>query len=94
MNDSLKNPATYISREGHILTIDYCSMLADMTGTRNNEWEEAEGPDSGCGISYYYQHDVLGLDARINNDQGMIQIVVTDEEGNEVAEASLESFEN
>lgn len=93
MNDDLKGAATYVKRDGEVLEVDHQSMLADITGTRPDEWSDSEGPDSRCGLDYYYYHAVLGLDARINDDQGMLRITVLDEEQDEVAEASIDISE-
>ena len=90
MNDDLKNPAVYVSHDGETITVDHQAMLADVTGTKPDEWSDSEGPDSRCGLDYYYYHAVLGLDARINDDQGMIGITVLDEEQDEVAAASID----
>jgi len=90
MNDDLKDPATYVKHEGDVIEVDHQAMLSDMTGTRAPEWSDSEGPDSRCGVDYYYYHDVLGLDARINDDQGLLSITILDEDKDEVAEASID----
>lgn len=93
MNHDMKNAAAYVSRDGDVLEVDHESMLADVTGTKADEWKDSEGPDSRCGIDHYYYHAVLGLDARINDDQGMLSITIVDEEGDEVADAAIDISE-
>jgi hypothetical protein len=93
MNDDLRNPTTYVKHDGDTIEVDHQAMLADITGTRAEEWSDSEGPDSRCGVDYYYYHGVLGLDARINDDQGLLSITVLDEDEDEVAEASIDISE-
>ncbi len=93
MSEDLKDASAYVSREGDTTVVDHCAMLADMTGTAADEWEAGEGPDSRCGVDHYYYHEVLGLDARVNDDQGMLGITVLDEDGDEVATGSIDISE-
>jgi hypothetical protein len=86
----LRDPSAYVSRDGDVVETDHAAMLADLTGTEAEEWSDAEGPDSGCGEDYYYHHDVLALDARVNDDQGLLSMTVQDEEGDEVASGSID----
>ena len=93
MNEDLKDASSYVTRDGDGVTVDHCAMLADMTGTGADEWSEGDGPDTRCGVDYYYHHEVLGMDARINDDQGMLEIMILDEDGDEVATGSIDISE-
>ncbi len=93
MNEGLKDASAYVTRDDLVTSVDHEAMLADLTGTEKDEWESSEGPDSGCGNDFYYYHERRSLDARINDDQGMLSIVVTDEDGDEVEEASIDVSE-
>lgn len=94
MSDELKEPADYVSLDDDGNTVvDHAAMLADLTGTEAEGWESAEGPDSGCGESYYYRHDRNALWGRINDDQGSLSITVTDDDEDEVAEGTLDISE-
>lgn len=93
MSEDLRDAAAYVTRDGTVTNIDHCAMLADMTGTSADEWESGEGPDTRCGVDHYYYHEVLGMDARINDDQGMLDITILDEDGDEVATGSLDLSE-
>jgi len=43
--------------------------LCRQTGTASDEWEEAEGPDSGLGVDHNFAHPSLGV-WYVNEDQG------------------------
>lgn len=43
--------------------------LTDETG-----WESVDGPDSRCGVDYYYKNE--SSEAYINDDQGFLTVVV------------------
>jgi len=92
----LRDAEDYVSFDTitQIMTIDYPRMIADLTGTDADEWNDAEGPDSRCGEDFYWQHDDGGRNARVNVDQGSVTITVTDEDGDEIAEGSLELEES
>lgn len=47
----------------------YEQLLADLTGTRPEEWKIHDGPDSGMGVDYYFRHPRCGV-VFINYDQG------------------------
>lgn len=92
----LRDAEDYVSFESltKTLTIDYPRMIADLTGTEAQEWNDAEGPDSRCGDDFYWQHDDELRNARVNVDQGSVTITIVDEEGDEIAEGSLDLDES
>ena len=51
--------------------------LCKATGTRAEEWEFLEGPDSGCGVDYWLKHKPTGNEAYANDDQGHVRVDVT-----------------
>lgn len=61
-----------------VVTLNLPGMLAALTGTRAREWKLRDGPDSGCGVDYYYGHR-QGNEAYINIDQGHFAISVAGE---------------
>lgn len=64
-----------------VVTFDFQGLLAELTtDTRRSAWHEEDGPDSGCGLDYWYRHHRYGL-VYINVDQGFVKISVcaTDE---------------
>lgn len=65
-------------RAVEVVTLNLPGMLADLTGTRAREWKLRDGPDSGCGVEYYYGHR-QGNEAYINIDQGHFAISVAGE---------------
>ena len=62
-------------RSAKVATLNLPGMLAVLTGTRAREWKLRDGPDSGCGVDYYYGHR-QGNEAYINIDQGHFTISV------------------
>jgi hypothetical protein len=50
-------------------------MLAALTGTRARAWKAQNGPETRCGVDYYYGHS-QGIEAYINIDQGHYTISV------------------
>jgi hypothetical protein len=62
-------------RAVEVVTLNLPGMLAVLTGTRAREWKLRDGPDSGCGVDYYYGHR-QGNEAYINIDQGHFTISV------------------
>lgn len=60
-----------------VVTLNLPGMLAALTGTRAREWTFRDGPDSGCGVDYYYAR--RGNEAYINIDQGHFTIHVAGE---------------
>jgi hypothetical protein len=65
-------------RAVEVVTLNLPGMLAVLTGTRAREWKLRDGPDSGCGVDYYYGHR-QGNEAYINIDQGHFTISVAGE---------------
>ena len=61
-----------------VVTLNLPGMLAALTGTRARDWKAQHGPDSRCGIDYYYRHRP-GNEAYINVDQGHFTISVAGE---------------
>lgn len=93
MNGDLRDVSAYVTYDHDTPAVDHCAMLADMTGTDADEWLEDDGPATGCGVDHYYHHEALGMDARINDDQGVLEITIADEEGEEVATGSIDTSE-
>ena len=56
-----------------VVTLNLPGMLAVLTRTRARDWKLQDGPDSGCGVDYYYAHR-CGEEAYINVDQGHFTI--------------------
>ena len=48
--------------------------LCKATGTRADEREFLEGPDSGFGVVYWFQHAMSGKKVCVNDDQGRITV--------------------
>ena len=77
-----------------VVTINLTRMLAVLTGTRSRDWKLRDGPDSGCGVDYYYGH-CHGREAYINIDQGHFTIGVAGETlftGDPAEDSRLERF--
>ncbi len=77
-----------------VVTTNLPGMLAVLTPTRARDWKIREGPDSRCGIDYYYGHR-QGREAYINIDQGHFTISVAGEvlfTGNPVEDPRLKRF--
>lgn len=55
------------------MTFNFQGLLAALTDTRAKAWHEEDGPDSGCGLDYWYRHWSYGL-VYINVDQGQVKI--------------------
>jgi len=60
------------------VTLNLPGILAVLTGTRARDWKLRDGPDSSCGVDYYYGHR-QGNEAYINVDQGHFTISVAGE---------------
>lgn len=88
----LRDAEDYVSADAvtGTLDVDHTAMIADLTGTGKDEWNDAEGPDSRVGDDFYYQHDDELRNARVNVDQSLVTITVTDEDGEEIASGSLD----
>ena len=48
--------------------------LCKATGTRPEEWEFLDGPDSRCGVDYWLKHKPTGKEAYVNDDQGHVTV--------------------
>ena len=48
--------------------------LCRKTGTRSDEWEFLDGPDSGVGVDYWLKHQPTGREAYVNDDQGHVTV--------------------
>lgn len=59
-----------------IREVDWTGLLARLVP---GEWTDADGADSGVGVSYWYRSDTRF--ARVGLDQDHVTIVVIDEEG-------------
>ncbi len=44
------------------------------TGTRPDEWEFLDGPDSGCGVDYWLKQKPTGKEAYVKDDQGNVTV--------------------
>lgn len=66
--------------EEHVVTIDYIDVIAHHTKTKPEEWTEADGPDSGVGVDYWFVHDD-GTTCYVNYDQGHIVFELIDDTG-------------
>jgi hypothetical protein len=42
-------------------------------------WESTDGPETRCGVDYYFAHRSSRSEAYINCDQGYVTITVDDE---------------
>ncbi len=61
-----------------VVEFNFQGLLAALTtDTQVRAWHEEDGPDSGCGIDYWYRHWRYGL-TYINVDQGMVKISFCD----------------
>ena len=61
-----------------VVCFDFQKVLAHLTQTRAKSWVEASGPDTGCGLDYYYAYGD-GREAYINVDQEFVTICVDGE---------------
>jgi hypothetical protein len=62
----------------HVVTFDFPKILARLTDTKSTDWKEVGGPETRCGLDYYYR-DSRDCDAYINVDQSCVTICVNDE---------------
>lgn len=58
------------------VTMDLVRLLEDHSDYKG--WRETAGPDSGCGLDYWYE---AGEDAQayVNVDQGFATVTINDE---------------
>ena len=61
-------------------------VLASVTQTSADDWEDLNGPDSGVGVDYWYRHRGTGAEAYLNLDQDHLTISV---EGNKLFDAEV-----
>ncbi len=77
-----------------VVTFDLEGILSVLTGTRAKAWKPQSGPDTRCGVDYYYAHS-SGKEAYINVDQGHFTISVDDDtvfSGDPTQDPMLERF--
>lgn len=58
------------------ISFDFVGLLEELTGRK--DWRESAGPDSGCGLDYWYEAGG-GAKAYINVDQNSLVVCVEDE---------------
>jgi len=77
-----------------IRSYDFQGILARLTGTDKDDWEEAHGPDTGVGLDYWYVNGSTGETAWINLDQMMMEVRFSwDDEDDEPREGFFCNFE-
>lgn len=54
--------------------------LCQETGTAPKDWEELDGPESGCGVDFWFRHKKTGVEAYVNDDQGYITIRIGEDD--------------
>jgi hypothetical protein len=52
--------------------------VAKQTGTKPSDWVAINGPDSGCGVDFWFAHKLTGRQVYANMDQGEISVEVLD----------------
>lgn len=52
--------------------------LAQETGTKETDWQFLDGPDSRCGVDYWFENLETGQQAYVNWDQGEISVEILD----------------
>lgn len=55
---------------------DLIGKIARATGSRCQDWEGRDGPDSGVGVDYWFEH-TDGCTAYVNVDQGEVSIQIS-----------------
>lgn len=63
-------------------------VLASVTHTSADDWEDLDGPESGVGVDYWYRHRGIGEEAYLNRDQDHLTISVA---GQRVYDAEIPS---
>lgn len=61
------------------VSFDFQKMLAAITKTRPEDWQEVWGPDTGCGLDYWFEHRD-GRSAYLNVDQTWLSISIDGEQ--------------
>lgn len=77
-----------------VVTYDLEGLLAALTGTRTRAWKPQNGPETRCGVDYYYAHN-SGKEAYINVDQRHFTISVDGEtifSGDPTEDSTLKRF--
>ncbi len=54
-------------------------ILASVTGSQVDDWEDLDGPDSGVGVDFWFRHRTTGVEAYANLDQDHVTISVDGE---------------
>lgn len=49
-------------------------ILASVTGSAVEDWEDLDGPDSGVGVDFWYRHRTTEAEAYANLDQDHLTI--------------------
>ena len=94
--EGLKEADDYVEYDPseQVVVVDYARMVADLTGTEPDRWEEVDGPDTRCGVDFHFVIDDETLSAQVNVDQGEVSIAVTDDAGDETHSGSLDLNES
>ena len=58
---------------GAIVSFDFIELLERITGEKG--WKEVNGPDSRCGLDYWYKRG-KGTEAYINIDQDAVTVSI------------------
>lgn len=61
-----------------VMHLDLTGLVAELTESNPAAWEEVEGPDSGCGLGYWYHHPEEGV-AYVNVDQACVTVSIRDQ---------------
>jgi hypothetical protein len=64
MSSTMKEPSSVLQK------------LAFLTHTREDDWEDLDGQDSGVGVDYWFRHRITGAEAYANLDQDHLTIAV------------------
>lgn len=67
------------------------SILAELTNTDPEEWENSDGPDSGMGSDYYYLNANTNQEVWVNEEQDYITIAC---DGETLYEGYIDALEN
>ena len=59
-----------------IVKFNFPKLLARLTDTFAIVWDEEPGPDTHCGLDYYYRNRDTGHEAYINVDQEYVDISI------------------
>ena len=62
-----------------VFKFDCCSTLATLTDSVPGSWNEIDGPDSGCGLDYWYRQSRTGHEAYLNVDQEHLTVSIDGE---------------